>query len=56
MIRISNVILRVQKDKQVNMRKTFFLELNGINMSYCSTKEAIINKLEKYFFLLLKVI
>jgi len=36
------------------MRKTSLLELNSINMSYCSIKEAIINKLEKYFLLLLK--
>jgi len=36
------------------MRKTSLLELNGMNISYYSTKEAIINKLEEYFFLLLK--
>jgi len=54
MMRLSNAILRVQKDEQVNMGKTSLLELNGMNMSYCSTKEAIINELEKCFFLLLK--
>jgi len=54
MIRVSNVILRVQKDKQVNMGKISLLELNGMNISYCSTKEAIINELKKYFLLLLK--
>ena len=54
MIRVSNTILRMQKDKQVNVGKTSFLELNGMNMSYSSTKEAIINKLEKCFLLLLK--
>ena len=36
------------------MEKISLLELNGVNMSYCSTKEAIISKLEKCFFLLLK--
>jgi len=41
-------------DKQVNMGKTSFLELNGVNMSHSSTKEAIINELEKCFLLLLK--
>jgi len=44
----------VQKDEQVNIGKTSLLELNGVNMSYCSTKEAIINELEKCFLLLLK--
>jgi len=44
----------MQKDEQVNMRKTSFLELNGVNMSYCSAKETIINELEECFFLLLK--
>jgi len=44
----------MQKDKQVDMEKTSFLELNGMNMSYCSAKEAIINELEECFFLLLK--
>ena len=38
----------------MNMGKTFLLELNSVNMSYCSTKEAIINKLSKYFFFLFK--
>jgi len=42
------------EDEQVDVRKTSFLELNGINMSYCSTKEAIINELEECFLLLLK--
>jgi len=36
------------------MGKTSFLELNGVNMSYCSAKETIINKLEKCFFFLFK--
>jgi len=44
----------MKEDKQVDMRKTSFLELNGMNMSYSSTKEAIINELEECFFLLLK--
>ena len=44
----------MQKDKQVDVGKTSFLELNGVNMSYSSAKEAIINKLEKCFLLLLK--
>ena len=47
-------MLRMQKDEQVDVRKTAFLELNGVNMSHSSTKETIINKLEKCFLLLLK--
>ena len=54
MIRVSNTILRMQKDEQVNVGKTSFLELNGMNMSYSSAKEAIINELEECFLLLLK--
>jgi len=54
MMRVLNVMLRMQKDKQVDVGKTSFLELNGVNMSYSSAKEAIINKLEKCFLLLLK--
>ena len=53
-MRVSNVILRIKEDKQVDMGKTSLLELNGMDMSYSSTKEAIINKLEECFFLLLK--
>jgi len=48
------MILRMQNMGQVDMGKTSFLELNGVNMSYCSAKEAIINELEKCFLLLLK--
>jgi len=44
----------MKEDKQVDMGKTSLLELNGMNMSYSSTKEAIINELEECFFLLLK--
>jgi len=44
----------MQKDEQVDVGKTSFLELNGVNISYSSTKEAIINELKKYFLLLLK--
>ena len=47
-------MLRMKEDKQVDMGKTSLLELNGMDMSYSSTKEAIINKLEECFFLLLK--
>jgi len=54
MIRVSNAMLRMQKDKQVNMWKTSFLELNSMNMSNGSTKEAIINEFEECFLLLLK--
>ena len=53
-MRVSNTMLRMQKDKQVDMGKTSLLELNGVNMSYCSAKKAIINELEECFFLLLK--
>jgi len=53
-MKVSNVMLRIKKDKQVDMRKTSLLELNGIDISYSSTKEAIINELEEYFLLLLK--
>jgi len=44
----------MKKDKQVDMGKTSLLELNHMNMSYSSTKEAIINELEKCFLFLLK--
>ena len=54
MIRVSNAILRMKEDKQVNMGKTSLLELNSVNMSHSSTKEAIINELKKCFLLLLK--
>ena len=53
-MRVSNTMLKMQKDKQVDMGKTSLLELNGVNMSYCSAKEAIINELEECFLLLLK--
>jgi len=36
----------MQKDKQVDVGKTSFLELNSMNMSHSSTKETIINELE----------
>jgi len=54
MMRVLNAILRIQKDKQVDVGKTSLLELNGMNMSYSSTKEAIINELEECFLILLK--
>jgi len=53
-IRVSNARLRIQKDKQVDVGKTSFLELNSVNMSYSSTKETIINELAKCFLFLLK--
>ena len=53
-MRVSNAMLRMKKDKQVDMGKTSLLKLNGMDMSYSSTKEAIINELEKCFLLLLK--
>jgi len=54
MIKVLNVMLRMKEDEQVDMGKTSLLELNGMDMSYSSTKEAIINKLEECFLLLLK--
>ena len=45
---------RMKEDEQVDMGKTSLLELNGVNMSYCSAKEAIINAVEECFLLLLK--
>jgi len=51
MIRVLNVVLRIKKDKQVNMGKISLLELNSVNMSYSSTKETIINELEECFLL-----
>ena len=54
MIRVLNAMLRMQKDKQVDMGKTSLLELNSMDMNYSSIKEAIINELEECFFLLLK--
>jgi len=53
-MRVLNTMLRMQKDEQVDVGKTSFLELNSVNMSYCSTKETIINELEECFFFLLK--
>ena len=47
-------MLRMKKDEQVNMGKTSFLELNGVDMSYYSAKKTIINEFEKYFLFLLK--
>jgi len=38
----------------MNMGKTSLLELNGVDMSYSSAKEAIINELEECFLLLFK--
>ena len=35
----------------MDMGKTSLLELNGVNMSYSSTKETIINELEECFLL-----
>ena len=54
MIRIPNMILRMKKDKQVDMGETSLLKLNGMNMSCRYTKETIVNELEECFFLLLK--
>jgi len=54
MMRILDMILRIKENKQVDMGKTSLLELNGMNMSYSSAKEAIINELEECFLLLLK--
>ena len=53
-MRVSNAMLRIKKDEQVDMGETSLLELNGVDMSYSSTKEAIINELEECFLLLLK--
>jgi len=53
-MRVLNTILRIKEDKQVDMGKISLLELNSIDMSYSSTKEAIINELEECFLLLLK--
>jgi len=44
-MRVLNAMLRMKEDKQVNMGKTSLLELNGMNMSYSSVKEAICHKL-----------
>jgi len=53
-MRVSNAMLRVKEDEQVDMGKTSLLELNGADISYYSAKEAIINELKKCFLLLLK--
>ena len=44
-MRVLNAMLRMQKNKQVDVEKTSFLELNSMNMSHSSTKETIINEL-----------
>jgi len=51
-MRVSNPMLRMQKDKQVDVGKTSLLELNSLNMSNSSTKETIINELEECFLLI----
>ena len=53
-MRVSNTTMRIKEDEQVDMGKTSLLELNGVNISYSSAKETIINKFEECFFLLLK--
>ena len=53
-MRVLNMILRMQKNEQMDVGKTSLLEFNGVNMSYSSTKETIINELEKCFLFLLK--
>jgi len=53
-MRVLNAMLRIKEDKQVDMRKISLLELNGMDMSYSSTKETIINELKECFLLLLK--
>jgi len=50
MIRVSDAMLRMKKDEQVNIGNTSLLELNGVDMSHSSTKEAIINEFKKCFF------
>jgi len=54
MMRIPDMILRIEENKQVNMGETSLLKLNGMNMSYRYTKGTTINELEECFFLLLK--
>ena len=54
MMRVLNAMLRIKEDEQVDIEKTSLLELNGVDMSYCSAKKTIINELEKCFLLLLK--
>ena len=54
MMRISNMILRMKKDKQVNVGKTSFLKLNNININYRNTKETTVNEFKKCFLLFLK--
>ena len=44
----------MKENEQVDMGKTSLLELHSVDMSYSSTKEAIINELEECFLLLLK--
>jgi len=51
---LCNAMLKMKEDKQVDMRKTSLLELNSMDISYSSAKEAIINELEKCFLFLLK--
>jgi len=53
-MKVSNTMLRIKEDEQVNIGKTSLLELNSVDVSYNSAKEAIINELEECFFLLLK--
>ena len=48
------MILRMKKDKQVNMEKTSFLKLNSMNMSCRNTKETTVNEFKKCFLFLLK--
>jgi len=49
-MRVSNVMLRMKEDKQVDMRETSLLELNGVDMSYCSAKKTLSMSLRSTFF------
>ena len=53
-MRVSNAMLRMKEDKQVNMGKTSLLKLNSMDMSYSNTKETIINELKECLLLLFK--
>ena len=50
MMRVLNAMLRIKEDEQVDIEKTSLLELNGVDMSYCSAKKILSMSLRSAFF------
>jgi len=50
MIRVSNTMLRIKKDKQVDVEKTSLLELNGMDRATVVPKKPLSISLRSAFF------